>query len=81
MTNLLSDIKQWIMPTPQWILTPKAETKLDAIGALTPIKDVFNQAVANTNRAYSSILPDTITPLMIGIIAVGIVAVLLLLRK
>jgi len=83
--NLLSDIKQWVMPTPQWILTPKAETELEKIGQLQPIKDVFNKATSATNEAYANIFPNIIsgitTPLGIGILAAVIIFLYLLLRK
>jgi len=85
MTNLLEDIKQWVMPTPQWILTPRAETKLDAIGALEPIKNVFNQAVANTNTAYSGIVPNIFagitTTASLAVIAVVTVTLYLVFKK
>jgi hypothetical protein len=81
MTNLLEDIKQWIMPTPQWLLTPLAEAKLQAINELAPIKNAYNEAVTNTNRAYANILPNTLTPLVMGVVVVGVIAILLLLKK
>jgi hypothetical protein len=82
--NLITGIKQWIMPTPQWILTPEAEEKLAKAGLLQEQKDFFAKTVKETNQAYSSILPNVIGQMTNGVaiaIVIGLILLIILVVK
>lgn len=83
--NLLNDVKQWVMPTPQWILTPKAEAGLEKLGKLEETKNFFQKTVAETNKAYASILPNTLANMtnaaFLVILAIIVILLYLVFRR
>jgi hypothetical protein len=69
--TLPTDVWNNLFPTPKWILTEKAEIGLEKAGKLQDIKTVFENAVNNTNKAYASVIPNTIMNITTPVIIIG----------